>query len=403
MSPEELFRRELDDAPSAFWVDRPDGTALIGSADVVATFRVGDGVRIGGEQVSEDLWAWLDGLAEEGGTWVGYLGYGVRALTRGGPARPRPSNTPDALWMRADRLIEVEAPRAEPDRSAEGALVWMTSRDREEYLADIAVVKEHLARGESYEVCLTRTVSTTAPADPLALFLRLRTTSPTGRSVFLRHGQLAIASATPEEFLTVTADGRVSSSPIKGTAARDPDDPAADAAAALGLTTDAKTRAENLMIVDLVRNDLNRVCVPGTVTVPRFLAVESYATVHQLVSTVTGRLSPASTRVDAIRAAFPPGSMTGAPKERTMQIIDELEPQSRGVYSGVIGVLGADGSADLRVVIRTAVMRGATATIGTGGAITWASDPEEEWAETELKAWVVMAALADVRKNEAHG
>ena len=172
--------------------------------------------------------------------------------------------------------------------------------------------------------------------------------------------------------------------PIKGTIAAD-EDPAL-------LTRDAKTRAENLMIVDLLRNDLSRVCEPDTVRVPRLMQVESYATVHQLVSTITGRLREGLTAVDAVRAAFPPGSMTGAPKLRTCEIIDRLECAPRGVYSGALGYFGFDGQADLSVVIRTAVRAGNTLTVGAGGAIVLDSDAHAELAERNLKAQSVLGA-----------
>ena len=201
-------------------------------------------------------------------------------------------------------------------------------------------------------------------------------------------------SASPERFLTVDLDGSARCSPIKGTAARS-DDPDEDAARAKALATDEKTRAENLMIVDLVRNDLGRVCRPGSIQVPSFLTVESYATVHQLVSTVSGRLRPGLSAVRAAEACFPPGSMTGAPKHRTMQIIDELEQRPRGVYSGALGWFGLAGNADLAVVIRTAQIdrERQLATIGAGGAIVLDSDPEQEYAEMLLKAEVPFRAL----------
>ena len=194
-------------------------------------------------------------------------------------------------------------------------------------------------------------------------------------------------SASPERFLRVGSDRVAESRPIKGTAARHAD-PEVDARIAEELRLGAKTRAENLMIVDLLRNDLGRVCEVGSVEVPAFMYVESHATVHQLVSTIRGRLRPEVTTLGAVRACFPAGSMTGAPKERTMEIIDRLEGSARGVYSGALGYVSHTGEADLSVVIRTAVRAGAGVTVGAGGAIVLDSIPEEEYEEMLLKAGV---------------
>jgi anthranilate/para-aminobenzoate synthase component I len=191
----------------------------------------------------------------------------------------------------------------------------------------------------------------------------------------------------------VDADGWAECRPIKGTAPRDLD-PAQDQLAAKALAEDDKTRAENLMIVDLIRNDLGRVSVPGTVTVPQLMQVESYRTVHQLVTTVRGRLRDGVTAVDAVRACFPPGSMTGAPKIRTMEIIDELEDSARGVYAGALGYLTVDGRADLSVVIRTAVLTPDGTVVGAGGAIVLDSDPVAEYDEMVLKATAAVGGNA---------
>lgn len=185
--------------------------------------------------------------------------------------------------------------------------------------------------------------------------------------------------------------------PIKGTSPRSPSPPA-DAASALSLSLSPKDRAENLMIVDLLRHDLGAVASPATVAVPALFAIESFATVHQLVSTVTAQLSETETGVSALRAAFPPGSMTGAPKLRTCSLLDALENAPRGVYSGCLGFLSAHGPMDWAVVIRSAVLHGGRLSVGAGGAVTALSTPEGEYAEMLLKARALAAAVAAVER-----
>jgi para-aminobenzoate synthetase len=186
----------------------------------------------------------------------------------------------------------------------------------------------------------------------------------------------------------------VQARPIKGTSPRS-SDPEQDRVSRDSLLNDEKTFAEHLMIVDLLRNDLGRVCELDSVRVPEFMVVEEYATVHQLISTITGTLDAEHTPVQLVRACFPGGSMTGAPKLRTMGIIDDIEREARGVYSGSIGYFGLDDSVDLSIVIRTIVMRPGATTIGAGGAIVMQSDPEDEFDEILLKARAPMAAIAE--------
>lgn len=205
-------------------------------------------------------------------------------------------------------------------------------------------------------------------------------------------GGLAICCSSPERFLSLRGRS-LESKPIKGTARRDLASPEGDARAAQRLAEDEKSQAENLMIVDLVRNDVGRVSTVGSVSAPGLMKVETFASVHHLVSTVRGTLRPGLGLVDALVATFPGGSMTGAPKLRTMDIIDKLEGRGRGVYSGAIGYLTRSGQADLNIAIRTAVVAGEALTVSSGGAIIALSDPQAEVDETRLKAHAVSNAI----------
>jgi len=265
--------------------------------------------------------------------------------------------------------------------------------EREKYLGLIEQCLAEIRSGETYEVCLTNTATFPGSIDAFSTYSTLREINPTPYSAYLGFTDLSICSASPERFLRIDADRVVESKPIKGTRPRGAT-AEEDAKLRADLVGNEKDKAENLMIVDLVRNDLARVCVPGSVHVPKLFDVETYAPVHQLVSTVRGRLRDDASAVGCISAAFPGGSMTGAPKLRTMAIIDKLEDGPRGVYSGAIGYFSLTGTADFSIVIRTIVATEHEVTFGVGGAIVAMSDPEEEFEETMVKAVSMRRALA---------
>ena len=366
------------------------------------------------------------------GGYVGYLGYEVKRDA--GATTHHPASTPDAGFVFADRLLAVDhrrdvvwavalsrqdtraaaqswiaevtdqlqqvtaddAGREEPARAPEPVdlpVRWRHGSDR--YLQLIEACQQLIVDGESYELCLTDSATVAVDVDPVVTYHELRRINPAPHGALLRFAGLSVLSSSPERFLHIAADGTVEARPIKGTRAR-AEDPLCDAALADDLALSDKDRAENLMIVDLLRNDLGSVCAVGSVTVPELFGVESYATVHQLVSSVRGQLRDDVSAVGCVRAAFPGGSMTGAPKRRSMEILDRLEEGPRGVYSGALGYLSLSGEVDLSIVIRSLVVEPGRVTLGAGGAIVARSDPWSEVEEVATKAGPLLAALARV-------
>ncbi|MGW0026962.1 aminodeoxychorismate synthase component I [Rhodococcus sp. NPDC003383] len=364
--------------------------------------------------------------------YVGYLGYELKADA--GAQLVHTSPTADAAMVFADRAVVLDheaghcyllALSAQPgerattdwfDRAAaalaelddvtvpapDAAPLLRLDRDHpmrlrhdgQRYLDLIGQCVAEIRSGETYEVCLTNMATVERSIDPLRTYECLREISPTPYSALLQFPGISVLSASPERFLRIDADGVVESKPIKGTRPRGATE-AEDEMLWQDLHSSEKDRSENLMIVDLVRNDLSRVCVPGSVHVPKLFDVETYAAVHQLVSTVRGTLRPDVSAVDCVRAAFPGGSMTGAPKLRTMEIIDKLEDGPRGVYSGALGYLSPTGAADLSIVIRTMVATDHEVSFGIGGAIVALSDAADELDETLVKAVAMRRTLSE--------
>jgi para-aminobenzoate synthetase component 1 len=282
-------------------------------------------------------------------------------------------------------------PLPQADRSDLSADV-RGSFDLVSYSEVVARCRRHILDGNVFEVCPTQRLEMDLNGDPWALYGALRTVTPSPFAAWLRLPGLTVACASPERFLSLDAHRVAESRPIKGTRPRGNDE-AADHAWRTDLETSDKDRAENVMIVDLVRNDLGKVAKTGSVSVPELQVVEAYATVFQMVSTVRAELRDDCDALDLVRACFPGGSMTGAPKIAAMTIIDALEPVKRGVYSGAIGYLDYSGTMDLNIVIRTLVCNHGRATFGVGGAVVSDSDPAAEYRETLDKARALIAAV----------
>jgi para-aminobenzoate synthetase component 1 len=309
-----------------------------------------------------------------------------------------PENEPEARNRRAverGRWIEAELARTPISRSKSNISLggWSSNFTRSGYEQAVREVVERILAGDIFQANLSQRFTTAAPPDfdHFSFYQHLRKVNPAPFAAYLDHAEFVIASASPERFLKVAGDC-VEARPIKGTKPRFAD-AVVDVLQAQALLESRKDRAENVMIVDLLRNDLSKVCVPGSVQAPQLCGLESFASVHHLVSSVVGRLGEGQSAVDVLAAAFPGGSVTGAPKVRAMEIITELERHARGPYCGAIGYLGFNGTMDLNIVIRTASFRGGACVVQAGGGIVTASDPAAEYVETLDKARRIFEAF----------
>lgn len=454
VDPARVFETIYGGVSHAFWLDcgsdASTGVSYMGApesgarvvtssimSDTVSVHRVGAAVGTAADTLPGSIFDFLRfnlprvaRAAEQAASspsfelgWVGWLGYELGAYTVGTPAHQ--ASTPDAALLEIDRALafdhathtvtlllrgdeaELQLWRVEVEHAlaraasvelaarevpAEGSAVAHWRHSPERYAELIVECQAAIYRGDAYQLCLTNEITVDAQPDPLEAYLALRASSATHHGGLLRFGEVSLLSASPEQFLAVTASGHVTTKPIKGTRRR-----AAGLARDLELRAELeasdKERAENLMIVDLMRNDLGKIAELGSVGVSKLLTVESYAHVHQLVSTIEAELAAGLSGVDAVEASFPAGSMTGAPKISAMRILDGLEAGPRGIYSGAFGYFGLDGAVDLAMVIRSIVVDAAGARIGTGGGITALSVPAEEIEETQIKANALLRVL----------
>lgn len=434
-----------------FWLDAPEGRSYVGVGSVVIS-AIDDSAHEDGADVhtrtEADLARWSLVAADLpddifAGGWVGYLGYEYGSHLAGTPVltdaeHPEPGGL--GQWQLVDQMLCVDAvtgrawqiwaqgvePWSDPveaagasgpsERSvaheplpvtaapAHASVTPQWAHSDAAYRDLILDAQRQIRDGNIYQICLTNRARVAGAVDPLTVHRRLRTLSPAPHGAIVVFDEVALVSSSPETFLDVDTTGTVRTRPIKGTRPRDAD-PVRDAELARELAADEKERAENLMIVDLMRNDLTRIAVPGSVRVTGLLEVESFAPVHQLVSTISGQLADGRDVGDLIAVAFPAGSMTGTPKRAAMGLIAGYEGIPRGAYSGCFGYRDARGSAQLAMTIRTVVVdrTDGSASIGAGGGITILSNPDAEVAEVALKARTLIAALGDGPAEAATG
>ena len=432
VNPADAFVAMHSKDPNAFWLDRSENpdepVSILGSSGSV--IRAGDETFALASEHLRKIQASIDHLPDDEIPFsfrpglVGYLGYELGGDQAGGASE---GAHPKSQFMIVDRamvfdhkaktmyfigLFETKEAFQNWHRAAllrltlvggeassflqatkEPKLISQKLRhEKQSYLELIKKAKGHIERGDVFQLCLTNQIFIEHDANALKTYLQLRETNPAPYGGYLKLGGVELVSSSPEKFLKISSSGKISSKPIKGTRPRSSDKDE-DAKISAELAANEKERAENLMIVDLMRNDFGRVCASDSVMVEKLFEVESYATVHQLVSTLTGQLKPGESATSALAACFPAGSMTGAPKIRAVEILKELEGAPRDIYSGAFGYLGFDGSADFGMTIRTLVFEGSTASLGVGGGITIDSDPESEFEETMLKSKALLQAL----------
>jgi len=423
------------DLPSAVWLDSGRPALVQGRYDIIAADPV-DVLRLQANEAGSAMASLRNLLGGSTrpchpvlpfcGGLIGYLGYELGRAWQGGTTNSRERLAPDLYAGRYDWALVVDhlrqtatlvgmglaeatrehwsslyerfraAPPAAPVSQVGGELCC-AGLDETAYAEAFARIQRYIRDGDIYQVNFTRRFEASSEADPWALYQRLRSLSPAPYGAFLDLGDHQVLSNSPEQFLGLQ-HGRVRTRPIKGTRPRGTD-PQQDARLRADLAASSKDRAENLMIVDLLRNDLGRVCAPGSIEVPELFAIETYATVHHLVSTVVGRLRADRDVFDLLHACFPGGSITGAPKRRAMQIIDELEPVSRELYCGSIFRLGYDGNLDSSISIRTLLRRDAGLYYWAGGGIVADSECAAEFQEGLDKAAAFFALLGQPARD----
>ncbi|MBX3088994.1 MAG: anthranilate synthase component I family protein [Cryobacterium sp.] len=445
IDPEVVFRHLSEQSDAVFWLDSgtdaSEGWSFMGTSEEILEVAAGEQSSTGSDSLERlllQLRSRSDSIEFEGPLptgapfglgWVGWIGFELGMEAAGVTAKFQ-SLHQKAAFLFASRVLAFDhklrqlwtvslgssesdrewhdqmgalargahSDPARPKASREAAALSKHSRwedSDESYLAKIRQCQEQIRQGRAYQLCLTNQIRVEGEHDPVAVYLRLRSANPSHHGGFIRIGGTSLLSTSPEIFLSVEPDGEVSSRPIKGTRPRGGESEADDALR-VELLESVKEQAENVMIVDLVRNDLGRVCELGSVSVPDLFKVESYPRVHQLVSIIRGTLAKGKNADDAIAAIFPAGSMTGAPKQSALELLQEIEGRARGIYSGIFGYLGLNQRAEFAMVIRSIVIDSSAATIGAGGGITSLSDPEFELREVKIKAEVMLEALGAV-------